>query len=52
MTESFHTSDGPAEPRDYAGLRAELATLVNDFSLSSTICGLASKTTGTGEEFA
>jgi hypothetical protein len=32
MTESSDTSDGPAKPQDYAGLRAELATLVNDFS--------------------
>jgi hypothetical protein len=28
MTES---SDSTAKPQDYAGLRAELATLVNDF---------------------
>jgi len=32
MTESSDTSDTPAKPQDYAGLRAELATLVNDFS--------------------
>jgi hypothetical protein len=32
MTESFDTSDTPAKPQDYAGLRAELATLVNDFT--------------------
>ena len=32
MTESSDTSDRPAKPQDYAGLRAELATLVNDFS--------------------
>jgi hypothetical protein len=32
MTESSDTSDTPAKPQDYAGLRAELATLANDFS--------------------
>jgi hypothetical protein len=32
VTESSDTSDMPAKPQDYAGLRAELATLVNDFS--------------------
>ena len=32
MTESSDTSDTPAKPQDYAGLRAELATLVNDFT--------------------
>ena len=32
MTESSDSSDRPAKPQDYAGLRAELATLVNDFS--------------------
>ena len=32
MTESSDTSDTPAKPQDYAGLRAELATLVDDFS--------------------
>jgi hypothetical protein len=32
MTESSDTSDTPAMPRDYAGLRAELATLANDFT--------------------
>ncbi|MGO9155558.1 hypothetical protein, partial [Mycobacterium sp.] len=32
MTESSDTPDTPAKPQDYAGLRAELATLVNDFS--------------------
>ena len=32
MTESSDTADTPAKPQDYAGLRAELATLVNDFS--------------------
>jgi hypothetical protein len=32
MTESSDTSDTPAKPQDYAGLRAELATLVSDFS--------------------
>jgi hypothetical protein len=31
MTESSDTSDTPAKPQDYAGLRAELAALVNDF---------------------
>jgi hypothetical protein len=32
MTESSDTSDTPAKPQDYAGLRAELAMLVDDFS--------------------
>jgi hypothetical protein len=32
MTESSDTSDTPAKPQDYTGLRAELATLVEDFS--------------------
>ena len=32
MTESSDTSDTPAKPQDYAGLRAELAALVDDFS--------------------
>jgi hypothetical protein len=32
MTESSDTSDTPAKPQDYAGLRTELATLVNDFT--------------------
>ncbi|MGO9552325.1 hypothetical protein [Mycobacterium sp.] len=32
MTESSDTSDTPAKPQDYSGLRAELATLVNDFT--------------------
>ena len=32
MTESSDTSDTPAKPQDYAGLRAELATLVDDFT--------------------
>ena len=32
MTESSDTSDTPAKPQDYAGLRAEFATLVTDFS--------------------
>jgi hypothetical protein len=32
VTESSDTSDMPAKPRGYAGLRAELATLVDDFS--------------------
>jgi hypothetical protein len=32
MTESSDTADTPAKPQDYAGLRAELTTLVNDFS--------------------
>ena len=35
MTESSDISDTPAKPQDYAGLRAELATFVNDFSPSS-----------------
>ena len=33
MTESSDRSDTPAKPQDYAGLRAELATLANVFSL-------------------
>jgi hypothetical protein len=32
VTESSDTSDTPAKPPDYAGLRAELATLVDDFA--------------------
>ncbi|MGA9677722.1 MAG: hypothetical protein WBR28_21595 [Mycobacterium sp.] len=32
MTESSDTSDTPARPQDYAGLRTELAKLVNDFT--------------------
>jgi hypothetical protein len=32
VTESSDTSDTPAKPQDYAGLRAELATLVSDFT--------------------
>jgi len=32
MTESSDTSDTPARPQDYAGLRTELATLVDDFT--------------------
>jgi hypothetical protein len=32
VTESFDASDSPAKPHDYAGLRAELAALVDDFS--------------------
>ncbi len=32
MTESSDTSDTPAKPQDYAGLRAELAALANDFT--------------------
>jgi hypothetical protein len=32
MTESSDTSDSPAKRHDYAGLRAELATLVDEFS--------------------
>jgi hypothetical protein len=32
MTESSDTSDTPAKPQDYAGLRTELATLVDDFT--------------------
>ena len=32
MTEPSDTADTPAKPQDYAGLRAELATLVEDFS--------------------
>src|SRR5258705_8806386 len=32
MTEAPDPSDTPAKPQDYASLRAELATLVNDFT--------------------
>jgi hypothetical protein len=32
MTESSDTSDTPAKPQDYAGLRAELAALADDFT--------------------
>jgi hypothetical protein len=32
VTASSDTSGTPAKPQDYAGLRAELATLANDFS--------------------
>jgi len=32
MTESSDTSDTPAKPQDYAGLRAELTTLVEEFT--------------------
>ena len=32
MTESSDASDTPAKPQDYAGLRTELATPVNDFA--------------------
>jgi hypothetical protein len=32
VTESSDTSDMPAKPHDYEGLRAELAVLVNDFT--------------------
>jgi hypothetical protein len=32
MTESSDAADTPAKPQDYAGLRAELATLVDDFT--------------------
>jgi len=32
MTESSDTSDTLARPQDYAGLRTELATLVDDFT--------------------
>ena len=32
MTESSDTADTPAKPQDYAGLRAELAALVDDFT--------------------
>jgi hypothetical protein len=32
MTESSDTSDTPAKPQDYAGLRAELAQLAADFT--------------------
>ena len=32
ITESSDTSDTPAKPQDYAGLRAELAMLYSDFS--------------------
>ena len=31
MTEPSETAETPAKPQDYAGLRAELTTLVNDF---------------------
>jgi len=36
MTESSDTSDTPAKPQDYAGLRAELAALADDFTPVST----------------
>lgn len=32
MTESSDTSDTPAKPQDYAGLRAELSALADDFA--------------------
>ncbi|HEY2501028.1 MAG TPA: hypothetical protein VGI68_06310 [Mycobacterium sp.] len=32
MTESSDTSDTPAKPQDYAGLRAELAALAKDYT--------------------
>jgi hypothetical protein len=32
MTEPSDSSDASAKPQDYAGLRAELASLVNDFT--------------------
>jgi hypothetical protein len=32
MTESSSASDMSAKPQNYAGLRAELATLVDDFT--------------------
>jgi hypothetical protein len=32
VTESSDTSDTPAKPQDYVSLRAELASLVNDFT--------------------
>jgi hypothetical protein len=48
MTESSDTSDTPAKPQDYAGLRAKLATLVTISHPSSTSSGLAWKTTSTG----
>jgi hypothetical protein len=32
MTESSETSDNPAKPQDYPGLRAELATLADAFT--------------------
>jgi hypothetical protein len=32
MTESSETSHTPAKPQDYAGLRAELAAFVTDFT--------------------
>ena len=32
MTESSDTSDTPAKPQDYAGLRAESAALADDFT--------------------
>ena len=48
MTESSDTSDTPDKPQNYAGLRAELATLVDDFlTPSSTSFGLAWKSTST-----
>jgi hypothetical protein len=33
VTESSDTSETPAKPQDYVGLRTELATLVDDFTL-------------------
>jgi hypothetical protein len=48
MTESSDASDTPAKPQDYAGLRTELATLVNDFAPLINGCGLASRATNTG----
>jgi hypothetical protein len=39
MTESSDTADTPARPQHCAGLRAELARLVNDFSpLIDEVC--------------
>jgi hypothetical protein len=32
MTESSDTSDTPAKPQNYGGLRAELAALADDFT--------------------
>ena len=32
MTESSDTSDTPAKPQEYAGLRAELTRLADDFT--------------------
>jgi hypothetical protein len=32
MTESSDTSDTPTKPQDYTGLRAELTTLVEEFT--------------------